>query len=505
MSFLSLCSNKVVSNSLLRYADKRSVESGISGYELVKNAAEIVVDTILEKFPARFRVSVLCGPGNNGGDGYFIAQLLRDKKFRVNVFAPDQSSECSAHSLHAAQDYAGTIKPLSQFEPEKDTLVIDALFGSGIKRPIEDMYADVIKKLNDGKKAGVISVDIPSGICAETGAIMGIAVQAAITVCFERLRPGHVLFPGHAHCGAVTVKKIGINDIFLEASDKGEQEIELNSQNIYMQQIPKPNPYLHKYTRGYVNIVGGDLTSIGAARLCSRGAAKTGVGIIRMGVPQHVLSVVAGFENAHVPYVLEDKSHFIKELEHPHLGCVVIGPGSGLNRRAEILLDVILERASKDPDFRAVLDADIITLLAKRDKKDYQLTPNILLTPHEGEFKRLFPELAGHDKMTQACMAAKDIGATVLLKGPDTLIATPDGRCVIQTRPLFNLATAGSGDILCGIVAGLIARKMPVFEAACAAIALHADAAEEAALYSTADELAEYVKMPLLKYDFCGH
>ena len=396
---------------------------------------------------------IKCGSGNNGGDGYFIAQMLRDKKFRVTVFAPAQGEECSAHSLHAAKDYKGVTKPLSQFEPDKDTLVIDALFGSGISRDIEDIYTEIIQKLNDGQKAGVISVDIPSGISGDTGKILGVAVRASITVCFERLRPGHVLFPGHGHCGAITVKHIGINEIFLSASDDVPETV-LNSKKFYHCDLPKPNPYLHKYTRGYVNIVAGSIISTGSARLCARAAMRIGVGIVKIGVHGRALDIIASHETSSMPYLLEEQNHFLPELNHEYLGCLVMGLGLGTDRRAELLMDMVLKRIAEDETFKCVMDADIITLLAQRNKDDYKLSPNIILTLHEEDFSILFPHLLDMDKITRARKAAEDMNAIILFKGPDTVLAHPDGRCVLQTRPLFNLATSGSGDVLCGILGG---------------------------------------------------
>jgi len=503
MSFLSLHSQKIVSNDLLKYADKRSMESGICGYELVQQAAESVVDTITEHYPACFKVSILCGPGNNGGDGYFIAQMLRDKKFRVTVFAPTQGEECSAHSLHAAKDYKGIIKPLSQFEPDKDTLIVDALFGSGISRDIEDIYTEVIQRLNDGQKAGVVSVDIPSGISGDTGKVLGIAVRSSITVCFERLRPGHVLFPGHGHCGTITVKHIGINEIFLSSSDD-TQETLLNSKALYHRDLPKPNPYLQKYTRGYVNIASGGIISTGAARLCARAAIHIGVGIVKIGVHGRALDIIAAHETSAVPYLLEEQNHFLPELNHDHLGCLIMGLGLGTDRRSELLIDLVLKRIKKDENFKCVMDSNAIIMLSQFEKGSYTLSPNVILTLNEDDFGVLFPYISDDDKITRARRAAKEVNATILFKGPDTIIAHPDGRCVAQTRPLFNLAITGSGDVLCGILGGLIARNMDIFNAACAAISIHANAAEAAPLYAPAEELVKHVSLPQLRYDYCG-
>lgn len=495
MGFLSLCSYKIVSCQRIKYADKRSVESGVYGYELIRNAAYAIYETIIEKYPACFRVAVLCGPGNNGGDGYFLAQLLREKKFKVIVYAAPQSNDCSAHSVHAAKDYGGKIKPISQFESDNDILVIDALFGSGLRRPLNDVYLDVVTKLNQSDKIGVLSIDMPSGICGNTGMVLGCAVNASVTVTFERLQYGHVLMPGHIHCGYIAVKTIGLNDIFLEKmSDDDVQDIYLNHKKIYEKAFPKPNPYLNKYERGCVTIIADDKYHIGKNILAAQCAMKMGIGIAEIGADKHTIDSLLPHLISITPYLLEESYHFFQRLNPDGHYCSLASLYSTENKFLRHLHLKLLDYFMKNTNVKAVLDVDLEYLYSL--EKEMTFNNNIVFLIHETDFIKSCSDLKDLDKISQAHFIAQKYNVTLIYKGVDTIIVSPDRQCVIQTRPIFNTATSASGYCLLGILAGLMARNMPSFKACCAGVALHADAFEKAPLYSTAQEILPYLSLP---------
>lgn len=494
-----LKSHDIVTNDILQYAAKRTIESGATAEELIDEAAHRIVTAVKHHKSASLKIDILCGPGNKGGIGFVVATLLKELKYRVRVYvflSPDKVFKSEA--AHAAEVFIGKTLKMSNFEPDPDVLVIDALFGSSLSKPIEAPYFEVIERLNHGVKAGVIAIDMPSGICGNTSKINSIAVEADTTIAFDRLRPGHVLFPGHAFCGKIELVPTDIQEVFLSPSlGHFAHQVHINTHEYYNDFIPKLDPCLHKYNRGYALILSGGIRSTGAARLAARAAARTGAGIVKIGAPRDAISVIAAHETSIIPCDVSDKTTFEKQLNDKRLGCLIAGPGLELNSRGEALMQTILDYITQH-DLNAVLDADILTLIASHKKDNYpDLCNRVLLTPHEGEYERLFPEYLKKDKISQARYAAQKMNAVCLFKGPDTVIAAPDGRVSIQTIPCFNLATAGSGDLLAGIAGGLIARKMPIFEAACAAATVHSEAGAKSNYGSLAEDIVQHIKPPI--------
>jgi len=460
----------VVTNDIIQYAAKRTLESGATEAELINDLAQRVVSSVKHHKSASLKVDILCGPGNKGGIGFIAANILKSLKFRVRVFvylSPDKIYKKEA--AFAADKYTGSVQKISDFKPEPENLIIDALFGSNIQKNIEEPYNTLMHTVNNGIKAGVIAIDLPSGIQGDTGKIMGNAIEADHTIVFDRLRPAHLLFPSHALCGSIDLVSTNIQEVFLSPSaDHFAYQLCVNEQRFYNDLIPKLDPFLHKYNRGYALILSGGLQSTGAARLAARAAARVGAGIVKIGAPRDAISIIAAHETSIIPCDVSDKTTLEKQLNDTRLGCLIAGPGLELNHRGAVIMQTIIDYICQK-NLRAVLDADILTLIAMHKKGHY---PN---------FRH----------------AAEKMNAVCLLKGPDIVIAAPDGRVSIQTKPCFNLATAGSGDLLAGIAGGLMARKMPIFEAACAAAITHTEAGDKSQSGDLAEDIAHHISPPL--------
>jgi NAD(P)H-hydrate epimerase len=489
----------IVTNDIIDYATRRTIESGATAQDLMQDTAQRIVNAVKNHPSSSLKVDILCGPGNKGGIGFVVAQILKELKYRVRVFvyiSPDKIFKKEAYD--ASVKYNEATQKLSDFHTDPEYLIIDALFGSNIHTNTESPYDELIKKINQGEKAGIISIDLPSGIQGDTGKIMGVAIKADQTIVFDRLRPAHLLFPGHGLCGNIVIVSTNIQEVFLSPSaEHFSYQLYVNEQRFFNHLIPSLDPCLHKYLRGYTLILSGGIKSTGAARLAARAAARVGAGIVKIGAPRDAIPIIANHETSIIPTDISDKTTLEKHLDDSRLGCLIAGPGLELNNRGAVIMQTIIDYICHK-NLKAVLDADILTLIAMHKKDNYpNLNNNVLLTPHEEEYRRLFPEMNKKDKITKARHAAKIMNAVCLLKGPDTVIAAPDGRVSIQTKPCFNLATAGSGDLLAGIVGSLISRKMPIFEAACAAVIVHSEAGEKVTYGALSEDIVNFITPPI--------
>lgn len=461
-------------------ADRQTIAGGsVDGLDLMHRAGGAVANLVLKRFAGSHFVHVLCGPGNNGGDGYVVARLLSECGVAVRLFATGLPRPGSDAAL-AAAECPLECEPLSAFAPEAGSLVVDALYGAGLSKPLSSEVAAAIGRSN-AAGAPVIAVDLPSGVSGATGDVLGGAFDATVTVTFARKKPGHLLYPGRAHCGEVVVADIGIDDATVVAT--GAQCFE-NNPEWWRPLFPVPANDAYKYSRGHVGVFSGGPSATGAARLSALAAARTGAGAVTVLSPGSALSVNA----AHLTSIILRRSDTIEDA----LGFVaarkpevlVYGPGLGPEPAVgRFALNLVLAAVGR---FGAmVLDADGITSLAHQRAAFFEVAgrpkgPALVLTPHQGEFGRLFPDLAADRKLSKlerARSAAAQANATIIYKGPDTVIASADGRAAINANGTPLLATAGSGDVLSGIVAALVAQAMPPFEAACAAVWLHAEAA----------------------------
>ena len=454
-------------------ADRLAVQGGVSGLVLMETAGRAVADEVSRRFPDAGTVAVLCGPGNNGGDGFVAARHLFEKGYAVRLGFEGDIGRLPTDAASMAKLWSGATEPLSADLFARADVVVDALFGAGLARPIEGKLAALIDALN-GSGLAVVAVDVPSGIDGTTGAVRGTAVRAAATVTFFRLKPGHLLLPGREACGEVRVADIGIADSVLEII---KPRTFANEPALWLKHFPWPQPQAHKYARGHAVVVSGPAFSTGAARLGAIGALRAGAGLVTVASPKDALEVNASQLTAIMVRQTDDAAALADLLADERKNAVLIGPGVGVCERTKAM--VLAALASKaamvlDADALTSFASDAPTLFAAIAKRD----PPVVLTPHEGEFARLFGSDDKASKLARARAAAARSGAIVLLKGADTVVAAPDGRASINATTSPWLATAGTGDVLAGMVLGLLAERMEAFEAASCAVWQHGRAAQ---------------------------
>jgi hydroxyethylthiazole kinase-like uncharacterized protein yjeF len=468
---------ELLSNAEMAEADRQTIAGGVSGIQLMERAGTAVADAVLAGFPARSRTIVVAGPGNNGGDGFVAARSLAERGYHVEVLLVGEAARLKGDAALAANKWTGPIAAADPAALGGAQVVIDALFGAGLDRPVEGLARAMIESMN-AQPAPVVAVDLPSGINGTSGAVMGTAVKATRTITFFRKKPGHVLLPGRFYCGATSIADIGIPDSVL--AQMAAQTFE-NIPALWRSHFPKPKNAGHKYDRGHAVIASGPSWSTGAARLAARGALRAGAGLVTIASPREALAINAVASVAVMVRPTDGADELTKFLGDPRLNAFAIGPGVGVSDETckLVLAGLSGERA-------VVLDADAITsfsgnperLREALHRRRYHAT---ILTPHEGEFSRYFGALEARtevgSKLERARLAAEIVEAVVLLKGADTVVAAPDGRAAIAANAPPYLATAGAGDVLAGMVTGLLAQGMPAFEAAAAAVWLHGEAA----------------------------
>jgi hydroxyethylthiazole kinase-like uncharacterized protein yjeF len=470
-------------------ADRLAIEGGVPSIRLMENAGRAVADAVARHAPGAVRV--VAGPGNNGGDGFVCARILAERGYPVRLLFLGDRDKLKGDAADASRRWSGPVEGAEPAGLAGADLIVDALFGAGIDRPVGGAARAMIEAIN-ATTVPVIAVDLPSGVNGTTGAVMGAAVEASETVTFFRRKPGHLLLPGRLHCGPVEVADIGIPDDVLTAIGP---RISANAQILWAGRFPVPLPGGHKYRRGHAVVVSGDLSHTGAARLTARGALRAGAGLVTLASPRDALAVNAAASIAVMVRPIDGATELAAMLADPRLNTVVLGPGGGVGApmRELVLAALKGERA-------VVLDADALTSFADAPDTLFAAirargSSPTLLTPHEGEFARLFSidrqPTENASKCERARVAAGTSGAIVLLKGSDTVVAAPDGRASITENAPPWLATAGSGDVLAGFAAGLLAQGMPAFEAASAATWLHGEAGNEAGPGLIAEDLPE--------------
>jgi len=449
-------------------ADAAAIASGTTGSALMEAAGRAVARAVIERYP-RQPVVVLCGPGNNGGDGFVAARHLQAEGWPINLALLRGAGELRGDAARAAKEWKGVVADPSPGLLEGRPLVIDALFGAGLVRRLEGTALELVETL-DRERLSVVAVDVPSGLHGDTGEVMGAAPHAELTVTFFRAKPGHYSLEGLRRCGKLQVVDIGIPPSVLDAIGP---RLWRNEPPLWMDALRRGDPGDHKYARGHLTILGG-AAATGAARLAAIAARRAGAGLATIASPSASTAIYRMAEPGNLIVDADDGPSIARLLEDKRRNGFLIGPGSGVNERTR---DAVL--AVLAADRAAVLDADAVTVFADdRQRLFSAIQGPVLLTPHEGEFRRLFPELAMlSGKVARVREAARSSGATVLLKGPDTVIAAPDGRAVINVHAPASLATAGSGDVLAGISAGLMTRGLSPLAAAAAAAWLHGECA----------------------------
>ena len=456
-------------------ADAFAVAHGVPSLTLMENAGRVVAEAIVARFKP-CAVTVLCGPGNNGGDGFVVARLLDESGFTVRV-AHDADHKGDAKEMSSR--WKGAREALTQASLDGARLVVDGLFGAGLSRPLEGAYAQIVEALND---LPVVAIDMPSGVSGDTGEPLGgVYVKAALTVTFFRKKPGHLLMPGRALCGEIVLGDIGI------PAEAAHAVLHENTPSLW--RLPRPDAEGHKYSRGHCVVVSGPAHATGAARLAARGALRAGAGLVSVASPPDAVAVNAAHLTSIMIKPFEGAAGLSELLSDKRLNAVVIGPGLGVGQSTHQMVAAALNSGAS-----VVLDADAISSF----KDDAQFLFRLLhdrcvLTPHAGEFERLFPGLLDQSasKLEAVRAAAIRAGCVVLLKGADTVIAAPSGKAAINANAPPYLATAGAGDVLAGFVAGLLAQDMPAFDAAACAAWLHGEAANRFGPGLIAEDLPE--------------
>jgi hydroxyethylthiazole kinase-like uncharacterized protein yjeF len=438
----------ILSADAMRAAEQAAIDRGTSVEELMERAGAALAEAA-SRFAGPIPALILCGPGNNGGDGYVAARHLAQRGVDVRIAVLSEPK--SGAAKRARSGWEGDVEPLSSDTPPAP-LLIDSLFGTGLRRGLEDAVSEQILRLSD---AAVVKIacDMPSGVDTDSGAELSAIPEFDMTVTFGALKPAHLLHPAMHKCGRVVLA-----DIDIEAGGEWHE--------IGPPRLQALDPGGHKYSRGLVHALGG--TMPGAIALAAKAAARAGAGYVRVSTSKPIDGLPSSIVQMDSAPVNDER-----------IGCLLVGPGMG-----DVPQVLTLALTSKAPK---VIDADAITHLGEPERLKGQ---DAILTPHEGEFRKLFGDLPG-SKPERALEAARRSGAVVIYKGPDTLVASPDGRLGFAPRAHPWLASAGTGDVLAGIVAAMRARGLTAFEAACAAIWLHGRAAEIAGRQLIADDLAE--------------
>jgi hydroxyethylthiazole kinase-like uncharacterized protein yjeF len=454
-------------------ADHLTMDEGVPGLTLMENAGRAVAEDLERRLPDAGTVVVLCGPGNNGGDGFVAARHLIERGYQVRLGFDGDPERLPADAAANARRYPGRRDRLSPELLSGANVVVDGLFGAGLARPIEGAFAVLIESVN-ASGLPVVAIDVPSGIDGTTGEVRGVAIKALSTVTFFRLKSGHLLLPGRSYCGEVRVADIGIPARVLDVI---MPKTFANEPPLWLSRFPWPTPESHKYVRGHAVVVSGPLYSTGAARLGARGALRIGAGLVTVASPRDALSINASSLTAIMVREADDQRGLASLLADERKNAVLIGPGVGVGSRTKAMV-----LAAFNSSAAVVLDADAITSFADDVAALFaaigKRAAPVVLTPHEGEFARLFGTIAG-SKLDRAREASARSGATIVLKGADTVVASPDGVVSINATTSPWLATAGTGDVLAGMVLGLLAERMAPFEAANAAVWLHGKAAED--------------------------
>ena len=487
----------LLTSAQMRALEAAEINAGrVTGLDLMERAGCGVVEAVFAEWPdlaeARQQAVVLCGPGNNGGDGFVVARLLKERGWEVAVFSLGDAEKLPPDARANYRRWAGMgdTRPLGEAnEAGEAALVVDALFGTGLARPLEGLVRDVVAR----RWARVVAVDIPSGLCADSGRVLGAAMRADLTVAFHAAKPGHYLCDGPDHCGALRVADIGLppgaGGIAL-CTAPGQAEIAKRAG-------------AHKYGHGHALILTGGAGRTGAARLAARAALRVGAGVVTLGVPGAAQMEVACQITALMLRRVEDGAGLAAVLEDPRVNALCLGPGMGLERARDLVAMGVRHECAP----YVVLDADALTAYEDAPEALFgMLHEGCVLTPHSGEFARLFPDIAARlaapategpafSKVDAARAASARAGCVVLLKGPDTVIAAPGGRTAIHAavygRAAPWLATAGAGDVLAGIITGLMARGMAPMQAAEAAAWLHVEAARRFGPGLIAEDLPE--------------
>jgi len=486
--------SEVLTVAQMYAADRYAAAHGTPSLQLMEQAGLAVANEICKRWTPR-PTAILCGPGNNGGDGFVVARHLDARGFDVWVETLRDVAALQGDAAEMARRWKGETLVVSENNRMAD-LYVDALFGAGLSRPLEGA-ARRLALASDKLKERIVAIDVPSGIHGDTGeSFDGVAFHAGLTVTFFRKKPAHLLFPAREFCGEVVVADFGIPQAALETISPAVHE---NGPALW--RFPWPKASSHKYARGHCIAVSGPAHATGAARLAARAALRVGAGLVSVASPPDAVAVNAAALTAVMVKPFQGSLGLSELLRDKRLNSVVLGPGCGVGRATKELVAGALASGAA-----VTLDADALTSFKDQPQELFALLREpAVLTPHEGEFERLFPGLlsSSTNKVGAARAAAAAAKCTVLLKGADSVIAAPDGRAVINSNAPPTLATAGSGDVLAGLIGGLMAQGVDSFEAAAMAAWLHGEAANLFGAGLIAEDIAEQLPavLRMLKTD----
>lgn len=468
---------RLLTVAAMRRVDAAAIDGGVPGLRLMEAAGAAVAARARARLPAGGKTVVLCGPGNNGGDGFVAARLLAEAGYGVDLVLLGERAALKGDAALAAEAWTGPVRQADGNPLPSCDLVIDALFGAGLSRDLDGAARALVEAVN-AAGVPVLAVDVPSGIDGDTGAVRGVAIRAVETVTFVAFKPGHLLQPGRSLCGQLSLADIGTGPEALAAGLAVGPPLHRNGPDLWAGAFPRLSGLSHKYTRGHALVLSGPATKTGAARLAARGALRVGAGLVTVASPPAALAENAAHLTAIMLRPCESADDLDDLLTDERLNVVLAGPGLGTGEptRERVAVAAAAGRG-------LVLDADALTSFAGQARL---LAAHLadgdaraVLTPHAGEFARLFDGTAAAgaaDKVARTRAAAELTGAVVVLKGADTVVAAPDGRAAINDHGSPYLGTAGSGDVLGGLIAGLMAQGMDPFEAAAAGVWLHGDA-----------------------------
>ncbi len=482
-------------------AEKLAAEAGVSTLTMMENAGRAVAEEVVRRYPRGSRVNVLCGPGNNGGDGFVCARSLRERGYQVRLALHGKREDLPRDAKEMARRWDEQIDTLSLQTLEGAHIIVDGLYGTGLRDNLTGIPAQIVEEVN-ARGLNVIAIDVPTGIDATTGKVHGVAFKAASTVTFFRRKVGHVLLPGRLYCGDVRAADIGIPVTVLEDIAPGTFS---NDPDFWLRFFPKLKLDAHKYDRGHSLIVSGPMERTGAARLAARTALRAGSGLVTLATSKSAFYINAAQLTAVMVEPYDGAAGLSEVLSDTRITAALIGPGAGTDPELKDLVASVLGSHAT-----AVLDAEGITAFSETpselfDQIKSRLPALTVMTPHEGEFKRVFPELTDEpSKVERARRAAEISGAVIILKGPDTVIAHPGSIVAVNENAPPWLATAGSGDVLAGLVTGLISQGMAAFDAAAAAVWIHGEAALAFGPGMIADDMADLLPGVLQRLDKRG-
>jgi ADP-dependent NAD(P)H-hydrate dehydratase / NAD(P)H-hydrate epimerase len=475
-------------------AEQLTIESGIASHTLMENAGRGVSEEVVRRFPRGTKVTVLCGPGNNGGDGFVAARALRERGYQVRLALLGKIEDLPTDAKEMARRWDETIEPMSLSVIENAEVIIDSIWGAGLRGPINGVPAQIIEAATE-RELPVIAVDVPTGLDMTNGRIHGVAFKATTTITFFRRKTGHVLQPGRNYCGEIKVIDIGIPSSVIS---KISAQTFLNEPDFWLRYFPRLKPDGHKYDRGHAVAVSGPMESTGAARLAARAALRVGAGLVTVATSKAAFYINAAQLTSIMVAAYEGPGGLADYLHDPRITAVLIGPGAGISQETRENVAAVLSTEAT-----VVLDAEALTAFSDNPATLFAMIKQrpapTVLTPHEGEFMRLFPELGNSmSKLERARRASEISGAVVVFKGADTIVAAPDGLAAITESAPAWLATAGTGDVLAGLITGLSAQGMAVLDAAVAGVWIHGELARTFGPGMIAEDMTELLP-PLLQ------